>query len=52
MYDFAHPIEDAIEHITHSISNRQFEDPRTLYDWVVRECEFEQPPRQIEFAKL
>ena len=52
MYDFAHPIEDAIEHITHSICTLEFEDHRPLYDWVVRECEFEQPPRQIEFAKL
>ena len=52
MYDFAHPIEDAIEHITHSICTREFEDHRPLYDWVVRECEFENPPRQIEFAKL
>ena len=52
MYDFAHPIEDAIEHITHSICTLEFEDHRPLYDWVVRECEFEMPPRQIEFAKL
>ena len=52
MYDFAHPIEDAIEHITHSICTLEFEDHRPLYDWVVRECEFENPPRQIEFAKL
>ena len=52
MYDFAHPIEDAIEGITHSICTLEFEDHRPLYDWVVRECEFEQPPRQIEFAKL
>ena len=52
MYDFAHPIEDAIEHITHSICALEFEDHRPLYDWVVRECEFENPPRQIEFAKL
>ncbi|MCC2818814.1 glutamine--tRNA ligase/YqeY domain fusion protein [Lachnoclostridium pacaense] len=52
MYDFAHPIEDAIEHITHSICTLEFEDHRPLYDWVVRECEFEDPPRQIEFAKL
>ena len=52
MYDFAHPIEDAIEHITHSICTLEFEDHRPLYDWVVRECEFETPPRQIEFAKL
>ena len=52
MYDFAHPIEDAIEHITHSICTLEFEDHRPLYDWVVRECEFEEPPKQIEFAKL
>ena len=52
MYDFAHPIEDAIEHITHSICTLEFEDHRPLYDWVVRECEFVHPPRQIEFAKL
>ena len=52
MYDFAHPIEDAVEHITHSICTLEFEDHRTLYDWVVRECEFENPPRQIEFAKM
>ena len=52
MYDFAHPIEDAIEHITHSICTLEFEDHRPLYDWVARECEFENPPRQIEFAKL
>ena len=52
MYDFAHPIEDALEHITHSICTLEFEDHRPLYDWVVRECEFEEPPRQIEFAKL
>ena len=52
MYDFAHPIEDAIEHITHSICTLEFEDHRPLYDWVVRECGFENPPRQIEFAKL
>ncbi len=52
MYDFAHPIEDAIEHITHSICTLEFEDHRPLYDWVVRECEFEMPPKQIEFAKL
>lgn len=52
MYDFAHPIEDAIEGITHSICTLEFEDHRPLYDWVVRECEFENPPRQIEFAKL
>lgn len=52
MYDFAHPIEDAIEKITHSICTLEFEDHRPLYDWVVRECEFDHPPRQIEFAKL
>ena len=52
MYDFAHPIEDAIEHITHSICTLEFEDHRPLYEWVVKECEFENPPRQIEFAKL
>ncbi len=52
MYDYAHPIEDAIEGITHSICTLEFEDHRPLYDWVVREAEFEQPPRQIEFAKL
>ncbi len=52
MYDFAHPIEDAIEGITHSICTLEFEDHRPLYGWVVRECGFENPPRQIEFAKL
>lgn len=52
MYDFAHPIEDAVEGITHSICTLEFEDHRPLYDWVVRECGFENPPRQIEFAKL
>lgn len=52
MYDFAHPIEDGIEGITHSICTLEFEDHRPLYDWVVREAEFLQPPRQIEFAKL
>ncbi|MGO5053598.1 glutamine--tRNA ligase/YqeY domain fusion protein [Lachnospiraceae bacterium LCP25S3_G4] len=52
MYDFAHPIEDAVEEITHSICTLEFEDHRPLYDWVVRECEFEMPPRQIEFSKL
>lgn len=52
MYDFAHPIEDAVEHITHSICTLEFEDHRPLYDWVVKECEFEMPPKQIEFAKL
>ena len=52
MYDFAHPIEDAIEGISHSICTLEFEDHRPLYDWVVRELEYEVPPRQIEFAKL
>ena len=52
MYDFAHPIEDALEHITHSICTLEFEDHRPLYDWVVNEAEFEEKPRQIEFAKL
>ena len=52
MYDFAHPIEDAIEKITQSICTLEFEDHRPLYDWVVRECEFDPAPRQIEFSKL
>ena len=52
MYDFAHPIEDAIEGVTHSICTLEFEDHRPLYDWVVRELEYHNPPRQIEFAKL
>ncbi len=52
MYDFAHPIEDAVEGVTHSICTLEFEDHRPLYDWVVKELEFEHPPKQIEFAKL
>ncbi len=52
MYDFAHPIEDAVEGITHSICTLEFEDHRPLYDWVVRELEYPHPPKQIEFAKL
>lgn len=52
MYDFAHPIEDAIEGVTHSICTLEFEDHRPLYDWVVRELEYDKPPKQIEFAKL
>ncbi len=52
MYDFAHPIEDAVEGITHSICTLEFEDHRPLYDWVVKEVEYEMPPKQIEFAKL
>ncbi len=52
MYDLAHPIEDAIEGITHSICTLEFEDHRPLYDWVVQEAEYPHPPKQIEFAKL
>ena len=52
MHDFAHPIEDAIEGVTHSICTLEFEDHRPLYDWVVRELEYPHPPKQIEFAKL
>lgn len=52
MYDFAHPIEDAEEGVTHSICTLEFEDHRPLYDWVVRELEYKYPPQQIEFAKL
>ena len=52
MYDYAHPIEDAIEGITHSICTLEFEDHRPLYDWVINNCEMESKPRQIEFARL
>jgi len=52
MYDFAHPLEDAFEGVTHSICTLEFEDHRPLYDWVVRELEYPHPPRQIEFAKM
>ena len=52
MYDFAHPIEDAVEGVTHSICTLEFEDHRPLYDWVINELEFENKPQQIEFAKL
>ena len=52
MYDFAHPLEDAIEGITHSCCTLEFEDHRPLYEWVVNNCDFKNPPRQIEFAKL
>lgn len=52
MYDFAHPLEDAIEGISHSLCTLEFEDHRPLYDWFARECEYVNPPRQIEFAKL
>lgn len=52
MYDFAHPLEDAFEGITHSICTLEFEDHRPLYDWVLKELEFLTPPKQIEFARL
>ncbi|WP_241236262.1 glutamine--tRNA ligase/YqeY domain fusion protein [Brevibacillus marinus] len=52
MYDFAHPLEDAIEGVTHSLCSLEFEDHRPLYDWVIRECEMEHQPRQYEFARL
>ena len=52
MYDYAHPIEDAIEGITHSICTLEFEDHRPLYNWVVEELEYPHPPKQIEFAKM
>ncbi len=52
MYDFAHPVEDAIEGITHSLCTSEFEDHRPLYEWVVNSLEYPNPPRQIEFAKL
>ena len=47
-----YPLEDAFEGVTHSICTLEFEDHRPLYDWVVKECEFVHPPKQIEFAKL
>lgn len=52
MYDFAHPIGDALDGVTHSICTLEFEDHRPLYDWVTEQCGFEMPPRQIEFARL
>ncbi|MBE3555301.1 MAG: glutamine--tRNA ligase/YqeY domain fusion protein [Thermicanus sp.] len=52
MYDFAHPLGDAIEGVTHSLCTLEFEDHRPLYDWVIRECETENVPRQYEFARL
>lgn len=52
MYDFAHPLEDAIEHITHSLCSLEFEDHRPLYDWFAINCDFDPRPRQIEFARL
>lgn len=51
-YTFAHPLEDAIEGVTHSLCSLEFEDQRPFYDWVIRECEMESQPRQYEFAKL
>lgn len=52
MYDFAHPLEDAVEDVTHSICTLEFEDHRPLYNWVIEECEMESKPKQIEFARL
>lgn len=52
MYDYAHPLEDAIEGITHSLCTLEFEDHRPIYEWFVEECEMEKVPRQIEFARL
>ena len=52
MYDFAHPIEDAMEHITHSLCSLEFEDHRPLYDWVINNVTLPAKPRQIEFARL
>ena len=52
MYDFAHPIQDAIEGVTHSLCSLEYEAHRPLYDWVVNACEFDPKPRQIEFARL
>ena len=52
MYDFAHPIQDAIEGVTHSLCSLEYEAHRPLYNWVVEQCEFEHKPRQIEFARL
>ncbi|MGG0736739.1 glutamine--tRNA ligase/YqeY domain fusion protein [Niallia taxi] len=52
MYSFAHPLEDAIEGVTHSLCTTEFEDQRPLYDWVIRECEMESTPQQIEFGRL
>ncbi len=52
MYDFAHPLEDAIEGVTHSVCTLEFEDHRPLYDWVVEQCEMPKRPRQYEFARL
>ena len=52
MYDFAHPIQDAIEGVTHSLCSLEYEAHRPLYDWVIDQCEFNPKPRQIEFARL
>ena len=52
MYAYAHPLEDAIEGITHSICTLEFEDQRPFYDWVIAECETEHEPKQYEFARL
>lgn len=52
MYDFAHPLSDAKEGVTHSLCSLEFENHRPLYDWFLKACEIEQPPRQIEFARL
>lgn len=52
MYDFAHPLSDAREGVTHSLCSLEFENHRPLYDWVLKACDIEQPPRQIEFARL
>lgn len=52
MYDYAHPLEDAYEHVTHSLCSLEFEDHRPLYDWVIENCECDPPPRQYEFARL
>ncbi|HBS60234.1 MAG TPA: glutamine--tRNA ligase, partial [Firmicutes bacterium] len=52
MYDYAHPLSDALENITHSICTLEFEAHRPLYDWVLQKLDIENPPRQIEFARL
>jgi glutaminyl-tRNA synthetase len=52
MYDYAHPLEDAYEHVTHSLCSLEFEDHRPLYDWVIKNCECDPPPRQYEFSRL
>ena len=52
MYDFAHPISDTVEGVTHSLCSLEFEDHRPLYDWVLKEVGYESPSRQIEFARM